>query len=244
MTRLLALLDDSPTMFSVLRTASSLATVIDATVDAIHVRPPGDDSPDVHVGDDVRVLVGDPDQVLRRELEADDVIAAVLASRSTRAKPIGHLARSLVATSPVPLIVLPPDHRGLVTTHPQLLVPLDGVMATTTAISPIVRALTDAGAHVRVVHFYDSAALPPFVATSEELGVLAEEFGRRHLPEHAERCVVRVGDPAHHIIEEAIEQPADAIVVAWSQDLGPGRAEVIRRLLGESPVPLIVAPIK
>ncbi len=242
MTRVLALVDGSPSSPAVRRSAASLATMLGAVVDPIHVRHPGD------AGDDdgfigTRTVEGDPETVLAAELAGDDVIAGVLGSRAIHAKPVGHVALGVISASPVPLVVLPPESSGFEATESRLLVPLDGSTTTSETLSPIVRTMCDAGAEVRIVHFFDSASLPPFASSRQDMEVMAHEFSLRHLPGNDADCVLRLGLPAQHIVELLDEHPADAIVVAWRQDLGHGRAEVIRRLLRESPIPLIIVPI-
>jgi len=39
------------------------------------------------------------------------------------------------------------------------------------------------------------------------------------------------------------EEPADLIVLSWSQDLSAGRADVVRWALGHSTVPVLLIPV-
>ncbi len=242
MSRMLALIDGSPSSPAVLRSATSLATIADIEVDPIHVYRP-DDPESSHRPLGARAIMGDPITALLAELRADDVVGAVLGARATRAKPVGSVALAVIAGSPVPLVVLPPHSGGLTADQLRLLVPLDGERSTSDALVPLISALFAAGAEVRIVHFFDSATIPPFIETAEDLGVLAKEFALTHLPVEASSCDLRLGHPAQHIFDVVADHPTDAIVLAWAQDLRPGRAEVILRLLRESPVPLIIVPL-
>lgn len=243
MTRILALLDGSPSSPAVYRAAANLADMLGVDLDAVYARHP-DDPEQGHRPEAARELVGEPVAVLLEELHAPDVLAGILGTRATHAKPVGHVALDIIAAAPVPLILLPPGTSGLDIAKARLLVPLDGAPATSNALRPVIHELSTAGAEVRIVHFFDSASVPPFVATSEDLGVLADEFRLSHLPIESSACDLRLGNPAQHIMDVLTEHPADAVVVAWGQDLSPGRAEVVRRLLSESPIPLIVVPIR
>lgn len=243
MTRILAFLDGSPSSSAVRRTADHFAPLVGAKVDCVHVHDPAtSDAPPSDLGDDVRLLSGDPAETMLEEVQSSGVVGAVLGARAIRGKPVGRIALSLATRSPVPLLVLPPGHSGLTTDRPRLMIPLDGSDTTTAALGPLATTLAKAGARLRLVHFFDSARLPPFVDAEEEVRVLAEEFRRHHLTDQAETCDLRLGDPAQHMIDASADQPTDAILIAWHQDLGPGRAEVVRRLLRESPLPIITLP--
>ena len=244
MTRIVACLDLSPSDAPVLRTADALAGLLGATVDAVNVSR-ADDASVVDRPARSRVLSGDPASVLLDELRSDDVVLGVIGSRSVRAKPAvaGHVAMELLASSPVPLAVVAPGGASLPADHPQILIPLDGADATTEAVAPVANALASGGAGVVFLHVFDSGSVPPFLSSVEDLEILAEEFLDRHLPERTEPCELRLGEPGQHIGDVADAHEADAIMVAWRQDLSPGRAEVIRHLVRRDLRPLIVVPI-
>jgi nucleotide-binding universal stress UspA family protein len=245
MNRVLAFLDSSPSSSAVRRTANHFARLVGAEVDCLHVHDPGsNDAAPFDLDEDVRLLHGDPLEKMLEELRASDVIGAVLGARAIRGKPVGRITLALVTESPVPLLILPPGHSGLTKADPHVMIPLDGSEATTAALGPLATTLANAGAHLRLLHFFDSDRLPPFVGSEEDVRVLAEEFRLRHLTDQAETCDLRLGDPAQHMIDATIDRPTEAILIAWNQDLAPGRAEVVRRLLRESPLPIITLPSK
>ena len=244
MNRIVACLDGSTCDAAVERTADALASLLRATVDAVNVSRPGD-ATTIERPERARVLSGDPASVLLDELRADDVVLGVIGSRSVRAKPAmaGHVAMELLASSPVPLAVVAPGGASMPADHPEILIPLDGAVETTDAVAPLANALASGGAGVVFLHVFDSGSVPPFVSSADDLAILAEEFLDRHLPERTEPCELRLGEPGDHIADVADARDADAIMVAWRQDLSPGRAEVIRHLVRRDRRPLIVVPI-
>jgi hypothetical protein len=244
MSRVLAFVDHSPSAAGVVAAATSLAAWVGAAVDVIFVAEPGSPAPpeDPHRA---RVIRGEPETVLLDELQCSDVAFGVLGSRSVRSKPegAGHVTLALLAASPVPLVLIPPDSRALPTEQPRLLLPLDGAMETTTALAPVANLLSKAGAVIIVLHVFNSSTIPPVLESSHDLDILAEEFLLQHVPGVGEACELRIGQPALHIVDVTDEQDVDAVLVAWRQALSPGRAEVLRHLVREIHVPLVIVPI-
>ena len=56
------------------------------------------------------------------------------------------------------------------------------------------------------------------------------------------RTLVRVGDPAEMIVEEAGRLPADMVVLAWNGVIAEGRSVLVRTLLRDAPCPLLLVP--
>jgi hypothetical protein len=54
----------------------------------------------------------------------------------------------------------------------------------------------------------------------------------------AQKTEVHLVGSVHH------ETSADLIVLAWSQDLGPGRARVVSETLAHSHVPVLLLPVR
>lgn len=245
MTRVLAFIDHSPCATGVVHTAASLAALVGATVDIIWVAEPDHAAPP-ESPHQARVLHGEPASVMLHELRSSDVVFGVLGSRSVRPKAevAGHVTLALLEASPVPLVLVPPDGRDLPAERPRFLVPLDGTTDTASALAPIAKLLTAAGAVVVVLHVFSSSSIPSFLGSSHDLDILAEEFLLRHLPEGALSCELRIGHPGPQIIDVAKDQDFDGIAVAWRQDLSPGHAEVLRHLVQETRLPLVVVPIR
>ncbi len=245
MNRVLAFVDGSPSSFPVQHTARRVAELLGAETDVVHVRSDPEQPATVDLSGK-RVITGDPAEKLVAEAQQPGVVAVVLGARSMPGKPVGHVTHRLLATSPVPLVVVPADSAGLDHASRRILVPLDGDPATTEALRPLAAALRNQDVDIHVVHFLDSESVPPFIGTGHDLEILAEEFRVLHLPECSDGCDLRLGHPAQHLIEMlGPDEPGgvDALLVAWHRNLEPGRAETLRRLLRESPVPLIVVPI-
>lgn len=233
MTRVLAMIDHSPSARAVRHTAGLLADLLGAELIPITALNP-DGRPSTEPQDD-----------LLRQLAADDVVFGVLGTRALAAKPepLGHVAAGILARSPVPLVLVPPDDGAFKAGRLRLLLPLDGSSETDAALLPLANRLNDAGADLVVLHVYDSQTVPPFIQSSDDVETLATEFSIRHAPGLGTNCELRIGDPGRVILDRAAADDIDGVILAWGQDLSPGRAEVIRRLLREIHVPLLIVPI-
>ncbi len=246
MTRVLAFMDDSPCAADVHRTAKWMATLLGATIDPVRAQgPEPDGGPGGETPPGLRLVPGPTIEALTGELTAPDVATAVVGSRAIDAKvqPLGHVAHSLLTRTGGPLVVVPPDARASPAETPRLLVPLDGTDETTAALLPLAEQMAQAGATVVVVHVFDADSLPAFIGSPEDVETLAAELAQHHLPGLAQRCELRVGDPASEIIGVVDTEAPDAVLLAWRQDLAPGHAEVMRRLLNDARVPLVVVPL-
>jgi len=239
MSRVLAMLDESPVAARVLTTATTIAELIGASVDPLTVV---DDDHAATSTNGARLVVGDPVDVLAGELSADDVEFGVLGSRALRDTPgpVGHVADALLARSDVPLVVVAPEGPALEGDDLLFLLPLDGVVASTSAILPVARQLVEAGQRTVTLHVFDPESAPPLATSPYDLDVVAQEFLARHTSECCDRVELRLGEPAVEILDVAEVEQADAIVVSWDGDLGPGHAEVIRHLLRNTTVPVVL----
>jgi nucleotide-binding universal stress UspA family protein len=250
MNRILAMVDQSPVAPRVLTTAAAVAGLLHCEVDAVTAvsdeseRPPGATATitDRH-GGATRIVHGDPEAALMDELAAPDVIVGVLGTRTLRSHPhlLGHVAHTVVTGTSTPLVLVPPDSRPLTAEHPVFLVPLDGTRRTSDSVNPIAAMLTaEAGENI-TLHVFDSTTVPMFAPSRHGSQLLAEEFMAQHASGTAQRAEARIGAPAQHILEVAHQHHVDAIVLAWSQSLEAGRAEVIRRVISEAEVPVVLA---
>ena len=245
MSRVLAFVDQSPCALDVRATARWLGRLLDATVDVVHVVDPENhtlSNPDVSV----RLVEGPTEDTLLRELRSSEVAAGVVGSRAIAAKvpALGHIAQSLLTATSTPLVVVPPESKQPTGDEVSVLVPLDGTTETAQALLPIANQLADGGAIVIICHVFDAGSIPPFISSPTDLEVLADEFAREHLPGLSPSCELRIGDPSCTVADLVGEVGAEAVLTAWHRDLAPGRANVMRRLLHETKVPLIVMPIE
>lgn len=250
MNRILAMVDESPLAPQVLTTAAALARLLHCEVDAVTAVPDGSErlrgvpaTSTNRLGVTTRVVHGDPEAALMSELAEPDVTLGVLGTRTLRAHPhlLGHVAHAIVTQTSTPLVLVPPGSRPLTAEHPVFLVPLDGTQRTSDSVNPIAAMLTaEAGENI-ALHVFDSTTVPMFAPSRHGSQLLAEEFMARHASGTAQRAEARIGTPAQHILDVARQHHVDAILLAWSQNLGAGRAEVIRRVIGEAEVPVVLA---
>jgi nucleotide-binding universal stress UspA family protein len=249
MNRVLAMVDQSPLAPRVLTTAAALARLLHGEVDAVTaVSDEGErrGEPETitdRLGETTRVVHGDPQAALMSELAQPDVLVGVLGTRTLRAHPhlLGHVAHALVTRTSTPLVLVPPDSRPLTAEHPVFLVPLDGTQRTSDSVNPIAAMLTAEAGETITLHVFDSTTVPMFAPSRHGSQLLAEEFMAQHASGTAQRAEARIGAPAQHILEVARQHHVDAIVLAWSQSLEAGRAEVIRRVISEADVPVVLA---
>ena len=183
--------------------------------------------------------------ILAELLGSDDVIAAVLGSHSLPSKPgpLGHVAAAILTSAPIPLVVVPPTAVIPPPESPRILVPLDADQSTGQALAPMLARLRSRGATVLPVHVFTSETLPPFISP-ENLEVLGRELARKHQIANGTETALRLGNPAEEIIRLSKEQSADVLLVAWSQNLTPGRAGLFLHLLSSATVPIIAVPIR
>jgi nucleotide-binding universal stress UspA family protein len=253
MTRVLAMVDDSPQAPDVLATATTLARLLHCDLDAVNVVLEQIDQtlserpvPAERLHDTVRIILGVPEDVLPEELEKSDVLLGVLGTRTLRSHPqlLGHIACALVTATSTPLVLVPPGTRPLVAEHPVFLVPLDGDPRTSDSVSTLTALLNaDGGEHI-TLHVFDSTTVPMFAPSRHGSQIIADEFAALHASGTSWRAEARIGTPAQHILEVARQHDVDAIVLAWNQNLGPGRAETLRRVIGETDVPVILSPCR
>jgi nucleotide-binding universal stress UspA family protein len=239
MSRIVAFVDHSAVSPGVVKTASALARLVGADLDVVHAT----EDPNAPTSSTARLAEGPAGEVLVGELGAGDVLCGVIGSRSMSAKShrIGHIAQHVLAHSTVPLVIVPPNAPDLPEKQPTILVPHDDTPATGHALEPMIEVLSDAEARFVLLHVFDDRSVPPAVS-SHDLDTIADEFLLRHRRGNPIRCELRIGHAGTQIVEVASDSAIDAILVAWRQETGPGRADVIAYLVRESGVPLIVVP--
>jgi nucleotide-binding universal stress UspA family protein len=247
-TRVLAAIDSSAAARPVLSAARAVAALLGADVDALHVRErawasakAAADSAGMHL----RVLSGRALERIMQEAGRPDVVAVVLGARATPggARPAGHVATHIATSSHKPVVVVPPDCEVPVRLR-RILVPLEAVMATASAVGSVVLAASAGGAEVVVVHILTEEDLPPFTDQPQhEVEAWADEFRRRYCDHPEVRLEVRMGVPRDRILAFAEEMQADAIILAWSQRLVAERAALVRSVLEVSRIPVILVPV-
>ncbi|MBB5916701.1 nucleotide-binding universal stress UspA family protein [Nocardia transvalensis] len=146
------------------------------------------------------------------------------------------------ATTPV--VLVPARVRpGPIT---RVLVPLDGSDEAVHAVAETVRLFRAAGVVIIVLHVFDRGTVPAYwdqAAHARE--AWEDEFLARycspHFPGPAPAVTLRSGHPGENVVDVAAEQ-ADLIILGWSRNLLPGRAETVRRTVADATVPVLLIP--
>jgi nucleotide-binding universal stress UspA family protein len=247
MTKVVAAITNDAAAQSVLATAHAIANLYAATVEAVHV---GTDDAVVAeaariAGVALRTVAGRPVEALVRAASDDDVAVIVLGARGVGAgkRPAGSTALQLITVLEKPAVVVPPGGaRG----RPieRVLVPLDGTAGSAAALEEIVQLACDAAVEIVVAHVYDERALPAFSDhLAHEVRAWSEEFIARNCPAALDATLeLRVGEPHERVLDILHRSGCDLVALSWSQDLARGRAAVVRRILAESPVPVLLTP--
>jgi nucleotide-binding universal stress UspA family protein len=247
-TRVLAAIDCSAAARPVLSAASAVADLLGADVDAVHIREQAcataqaaADAAGVHL----RVLSGRTLERIMQEAAGPNVLAVVLGARATPggARPAGHVATHLATSSRKPIVVVPPECAVPVRLR-RILVPLEAVMATASAVDSVVVAAAAGGAEIVVVHVMTEQGLPPFTDQPQhEVEAWTNEFRRRYCDHPEIHLEVRMGVPRERVLAFAEEMQADAVILAWSQRLTTERAALVRSVLEHSRIPVILVPV-
>jgi nucleotide-binding universal stress UspA family protein len=241
-----------------LASARVLAHVGDWGVRVLHVK---DDAaaPDLVLSARLRTNTeiveetGAPAEAILAAAGAPDVDVLAFCLRSAADRGVGHVADALLRGAPGPLFV---TRRGMppLRSLKRILVPLEGSPSASEAMRYTEQHFCERGREIVVLHVA-TADMPsepgtmsaPRMVDQEqyEWSAWHEEFTMRFssCPEGGRhRTLVRVGLPSETIVAEAASLKAEMVVVAWSQELGEGRAAAVKALLERSPCPLLFVP--
>ena len=98
-----------------------------------------------------------------------------------------------------------------------------------------------------MLHVHSPATVPAF-SNHDPHATLAweREFLSRYISTPHDRITLvrRLGVPADDIVAVAHETGPDLIVLAWSQDLTPGRARVVSETLAHTDIPVLLLPVR
>jgi nucleotide-binding universal stress UspA family protein len=252
MTKVIAAIDNSPTARPVLDAALALASLLRAEVEAVHVREDGHvEAERAAEGASVplALLHGPVSKALIEAATDDAVEAVVLGTKDIASSAVGpgHVTMETVAAIGKPVLAVPPDARGPSRLR-NVVVPLDGKLDTSQALSRAFALARANDLNVRVVHVHDKSCLPPFEDQPQhESAAWAHEFACRYcsdLPDGNEQPVdITIGEPGDQILAVSEERGTDLIVLGWKRDLTEGRAAVVRNLLDRSSIPVLLYPI-
>jgi nucleotide-binding universal stress UspA family protein len=250
MKKVLAALDNSLAAKALLAAARTLATLLDAEVEAVHVRTNGDRtarSSAAAAGVPFRTLEG---AVVERLVEAGgatDVVALAIGARRTpsASRPLGGTASAVASALPKPVMIVPPD-ADPPGAFRRILVPIEGLVSHAFAPQWLFEPAVDAGIDVLALHIHDADSIPAFTDQPQhEQSAWAAEFVRRYCRWGIEevRLETRVGRIGELIPVVAAESECDLIALGWSQELSSARAPVVRETLERAPLPLLLVPV-
>jgi nucleotide-binding universal stress UspA family protein len=246
---IVALADDAAAPV-VLTTAAAIADLYGAAAQAVHV---GEESAALaaaarSAGIPLRTVAGSSVEVLARAAAADDVAAVVIGARGSPngKRPAGGTALALITALGKPVVVVPAAAApGLEVKS--VLVPLDGTTASAAALRDTVEFVRNAQAEITVAHVRSEESLPAFSDhLPHEVRAWSEEFIARYCPSAADAMLelrVEDGKPEEQVLDILRRSRCDLVALGWSQDLSAGRAAVVRRMLAESPVPVLLTPV-
>jgi nucleotide-binding universal stress UspA family protein len=249
MRKVIAAITGDSAAAGVLSSADAIANLFSATVEALHVgnRQAVMVASAAHkAGVTLRTIAGETVQEIVDAAAAEDVAAVVIGSRGGPAdgRPVGSTALALVASLEKPVAVVPPD-AALRKPIQSVLVPLDGTAASAAALREIIELASGAELRVVIAHVHRARSLPAFSDhLPHEVRAWSEEFMARHAPGAIDAALeLRVGEPHEHVLDICRRCGCDLVALGWSRDLSRGRAAIVRRMLADSPVPVLLTPV-
>lgn len=250
MTTVLAAVDSSLADKAVVASARALADVLCAGVEAVHIQTNG-----YRTARGAAEAAGvpfhtDSGPVVERLVhlgESEDVVAIVVGARGARhgRRVLGGTAAAIATALAKPVVVVPPD-ASVARSLRRVLVPLEGALSASLAPSAIFDLFGDADIEVVVLHVVGDDSIPAFTDQPQhEHDAWTREFLARYCPSGPEivRLETRVGRTEEQIASVAEECGCEFIALAWSQDLAPGHAPVVRSTLHGSRLPVLLVPV-
>lgn len=249
MTHVLAAIDTSPCARAVLQTARSVGELFAGTVTALHVSENGSDAAlqvAHEAGVELREATGSPIEAIVVAARDPDVAAVVLGARGIHggARPAGHAALEVITRVSKPVVVVPPDSTAGARIA-RVLTPLDGTEESSEAIADTIALADRRDLEILVLHVHAPDEVPPFQDQPHHaIPAWEREFAARFVsvPPSRVEVIQRVGAAADRVVAVAGDTEADLIALGWSQDLSPGRAEVVRETLAHSTIPVLLVP--
>jgi nucleotide-binding universal stress UspA family protein len=250
MTKVLAAVDNSLVCKAVLETARALGDLLGAEVEALHVGDGDDRTLTAAVAKanvSLAFATGEVVDALAEAGAAEEVAAMVIGGRGmpNDPRPLGSTALAIATSLLKPVVVVPPETRPP-TAMRRVLVPLEGTVSTSLAPRSIIEVARGAEIDVLVLHVHDAATLPSFTDQPQHEGTAwAREFLARYCPWGVGlvELETRVGTAEAVVPEVADESGCDLIALGWSQDLGLGRASVVKAALERARVPVMLVPV-
>jgi nucleotide-binding universal stress UspA family protein len=250
MKKVLAALDNSLAGKALLAAARTLAALLDAEVQALHVQTDGD-----RTARSTAEAAGIPFQtskgpVVERLVEAgraSDVVALAIGARGTPSarRPLGGTASAVASALPKPVMIVPPDAEPRESFR-RVLVPIEGLVSQTLAPRWFFEPAREAGIDVLALHIHDAESIPAFTDQPQhEQPAWTAEFVRRYCRWGIDdvRLETRVGRIGELIPVVATENDCDLIALGWSQEISSVRAPVVRETLERARLPVLLVPV-
>lgn len=244
----LAALDASPAARAVLDAAIGIATLMEAEVEALHVRQDDLETPTwlaEHRGVRLHVVTGPVGPALLDAIDAEAVVAAVFGARSTPGgrRPAGHTALHVLERATKPVVVVPPELASPPRTYRRLLLPLEGRPESSAPILECLCPLVSDDVELIVLHVFTEATMPRTLDRPQrDLALWSDEFMARYCPAGT-RIELRTGPVGVAVAEMCAEADVDLVVLSWAQDISPGHAAVVHHLLDRGQVPVLLLPV-
>jgi nucleotide-binding universal stress UspA family protein len=251
MKTVLVALDNSLAGKAVVGCARALAVLLDADVEALHVRVDGERTArsTAEAADlPLRAVSGG---VVERLVEAggpENIVALAIGARGTRQArhPLGSTAAAVATALPKPVLIAPPD-ADPPPEFRRVLVPLEGTLSSSLAPRAIFELARAAEVDILALHVHDQDSIPAFTDHPQhERPAWAREFLHRYLPWGlgSVQLETRVGRSGELIPDVAEECDCDLIALGWSQALAAGRGPVVRETLQRSRRPVLLVPVQ
>lgn len=262
-------LDGSTHALDAVPVASTLATILGATIRLVHVGPEPPNPPEALASAGLeaaqlkgRVLdtrAGEPSvEIVRaaRESGASFIVMCTHTGVLRVGRPLGGTALGVLEAAPCPLVLVRPERGTRPWALRRILLPHDGTPTTSAAVGPAAVLAREAGAELVVLH-----VAGPRARLSDEAGAIAPP---RYLdqPQHEwpawvgefierlgclcplESVKVRMalahGEPSKETIRFAEENGSDLIALAWRGAWAGDRAAIVKDLMRRSPCPTMV----
>lgn len=247
--KVIAFIENDPSAAPVIAMAGLLGEILSASVEAVHVgeEPATAVREIAHAsGIPIRIVPGDPTEQIVAEMSSATVRAGAVGARQHQGgpRPAGHTALNVITRVDKPVAVVPPQATvPLAEDMDRILIPLDGDPSSAEAVDRLCAACADSGVEIVVLHVFDDATTPRFWDQPHHA---TEAFGKEFLARFARhpgaRVNLRSGVPQQNVLDAASIESVDVIALGWSRRLDAGRADVVRHVLSDAPMPVILIP--
>ena len=166
MKKVLVALDNSLAGKSLLAAAGTLAALLDAEVEAVHVHTDGERtarSTAEVAGIRLRTTTGPVVERLVEAGGASDVVALAIGARGMPSgrRPVGGTASAVASVLPKPVMIVPPDAVPREAFR-RVLVPIEGLVSSALAPRWLFEPAREAGIDVLALHIHDEESIPAF----------------------------------------------------------------------------------